>query len=511
MAAGTGIASAALLLVLASASATWAETAWPLVINHGRVIDPETGLDAVRHIGIRGGSIGVVSEAPLAGETEIDATGLVVSPGFIDLHTHSPTPLGQHYQLFDGVTTALELEAGAFPVAGYGARISAEPLIHFGASVGYLSVRILHKQGIEVSHATGSPRPVSLNGWVTALKTLFMPFNAALGGAFTEPANEAERAALRASLHEGLDSGGLGIGLALDYMSEAVDDAELSMVFEVAAEREVPIFVHVRRGINGDPAGLREALSLAKRHGTSVHVCHVTHNAMRNIDLFLSEIAEARAEGVDVTTEVLPFNAGSAPITSAVFSRDWRTIFAIDYGDVEWAETGERFTEESFERVRREHPLSGVIHHYLKEEWTRRALTEPDVIVVSDLLAMETREKKVAPHNGAFTKVLGTYVRDESLLPLPVAIGKMTLLPARRLEGFAPAFRKKGRIQPGADADLTLFDPLRVAARATYQAPYQEAEGLVHVIVGGIPVIRNGALLPDRFPGKRLSAPARQP
>ena len=505
---GTSIALSLLALMgpVAAAGAE-VEGRWSLVVNHGRVIDPETGLDGTRHLGVRGDEIAVVSTTPLRGAKEIDATGLVVAPGFIDLHTHSPTPLGQYYQLFDGVTTALELEAGAFPVGRYGSRIDSEPLINFGASAGYLSMRLLHKQGLEAVHATEAPRPVSLRGWWTALKALFMPVNAALGATFREVASEEELGALRASLLRGLDEGGLGIGLALDYISEAVNEAELAMIFEVAAERRAPVFVHVRRGVNGDPAGLREALSLAKRHGAPLHVCHVSHNAMRNIDLFLAEIERARAEGVDVTTEVLPFNAGSAPITSAVFDRDWQTIFDIGYEDVEWAETGERFTRESWERVRREHPTSSVIHHYLTEEWTRRAVQAPGVIIVSDLMPMETREKKVAPHNGAFTKVLGSYVRDEHLLSLSEALEKMTLLPARRLERYAPQFERKGRIQPGADADITIFDPDRIAIRATYRDPYQEATGVEHVIVNGVHLVEGGRLLEGRYPGRRLSAP----
>ena len=148
-----------------------------------------------------------------------------------------------------------------------------------------------------------------------------------------------------------------------------------------------------------------------------------------------------------------------------------------------------------------------MIHHYLKKDWTRRALTEPGVIVVSDLLPMKDRETSVAPHNGAFSRVLGRYVREEQLLDLPTAIRKMTLLPARRLEGIAPAFRRKGRIQQGADADITIFDPTTVIDRATYRDPYQESAGIEHVIVDGVHLVDKGTLVEGLHPGKRMTAP----
>jgi N-acyl-D-aspartate/D-glutamate deacylase len=493
-----------LIIFMGLQSAHTKEAVYSLVLEGGRVIDPETDLDAVRNIAISNGLIVAISEDRLIADQVIDVTGKVVAPGFIDLHTHSPTHLGQDYQALGGVTTALELEIGSYPVDAYGDDIVKNPRINFGSSVGHLSVRLRVMMGLDVSHLVriDSPKPFNFKGYWTAIRSLFSQPDEAT----TEHASETQRIEILALLSEGLDNGALGIGLGLDYVSEAVDQAELDMIFDLASKRSVPVFIHLRRGINGDPSGLEEALQQARRSGASLHICHITHNAMKNTELFLSKIRNARAEGLDVTTEVLPFNAGSATITAAVFKRNWQEIFNITYSDVEWAESGERFNKDMWEEYQQTYPQGQVIHHYLKESWTQLALQEPGVMIVSDLLPMQSLDKKIAPHHGAFSKVLGTYVREQEFLSLSTALSKMTLLPAKRLQNFAPDFKNKGRIQVGADADITIFDPQTIQNMATYEQPYQGPTGIDFVIVNGTFVVKDGELQENSFPGKRLKS-----
>ena len=471
-----------------------------LVLNGGRVIDPETGMDGIANVGLVGDKIATITAESLNGQTVLDVSGLVVAPGFIDLHSHTPTPLGQQYQVQDGVTTALELEAGAYPVDQFGRSLAAGSIINYGASAGYGNMRNELMHGVRQPHITDPPEPIGWRGWWTKFIEQFGHVTTAN----TKIADADERAELRRKLNRGLDQGGIGIGLPLDYYSEGIDSDEVRTIFEVAAQRAAPIFVHIRRGINGDPSGLEEVLMLAGDTGAPLHVCHITHNAMVNIELFLRKIRKAQADGVDVTTELLPYTAGSTSIGAAVFGRDFRTIFNIDYSDVEWAATGERFDKKMFEEYRQKYPNGQVIHHYLDEDWNRRAIVEPGLMVVSDLLPMFTKASKVAPHNGAFSRVLGRYVREEQLLELDVALAKMTLLPAQRLQRAAPAFLRKGRLQPGMDADLVVFDSATILDRATYQDPYQPSEGIHHVIVNGELVVRDGELQVGAFPGRFL-------
>jgi dihydroorotase-like cyclic amidohydrolase len=468
-------------------------TIYDLVLNGGRVIDPESGLDAIRNVGIVGRSIAAVSEEAMQGVTTIDASGLVVSPGFINIHSHSWTPLGQEFELKDGVTTALELEAGAYPVTEFGTHapiaVAGNARINFGASVGHAWARsaVLEAQ----DSLSGADHMVASAISEGGAGDMERP-------AFRAPLSPQQLEELQEHLETGLDEGGLGIGMLLDYMSEVVDDAEMRAVFEIAADRKAPIIVHIRRGIAGDPSGLLEIIRFAKASGAPVHVCHVQANAMGNIDEFLRLIRKARDEGVEITTESFPYNGASTSNTAAVFNRDWQTIFDITYEDVEWAATGERFNEKMWHEYREKYPGGTIIHHYNKEEWTSVATNAPDVIVAADGFPIFTLEQKVAPFGiGTNSRVLGRYVREKGSLSLQDAIAKMSYLPAKMLQDYSPSMAMKGRIKVGADADITVFDAATIIDNATYGDPYQASSGIILAI-------SDGKLQSNTYAGRRV-------
>lgn len=473
--------------------------AYDLVLAGGRIIDPGSGRDGIGNLAIDDGRIAAISVEPLDGDRVIDVSGLVVAPGFIDLHSHTPSYAGQAFQALDGVTTALELEAGAFPVRALNQLLPEGGRIHYGASVSHLAVRLQvignhdRPQLLLPGRAHDPDRPQRPQE------------------AFTRPANAQELASMRSLLEEGLASGGLGIGLLVDYLASAITPAELALVFDVAASFDAPVFAHLRRGLPGDSRGLEELLAEAERSGAPLHVCHLNASAMQGVDAFLARMADARERGVRVSTEVYPYNAGSTKIGAAVFGRDWRAIFDIDYDDVEWAATGERLTPESFTRYRENEPDGEVIHHYGREEWVVRALEDPHVLIASDAMPMADATTRVHPRGiGTFSRSLARFSREadaEGMLDLTTLIYKMSTGPARILEVLAPGFARKGRLAPGADADITVFDPVAIDDRATYQQPLRHSVGVRYLLVEGIPVVDDGILIEAARPGRLLLGP----
>jgi N-acyl-D-aspartate/D-glutamate deacylase len=477
------------LLILALGLSQTANEQYDLVIANGRVIDPETNLDALMYVGINDGAISHLSEQPLSSPQIIDASGLVVAPGFIDVHSHTPTLLGQQVNLLDGVTTQLDLEAGSYPISFYGEYFRSGAQINYGSSVGHWAVRTKVVEGKDMPYIFAGNQVLTM-----------------AGPTWMQPATAEQIEQMRVLINLGLDQGGLGIGVLLDYMTKAVSDAELLMLFEVAASRDVPIYVHVRRGYTGDPAGLIEVIELAKRTGAPLFVCHITHNAMSRIGEWLGLIDEANKAGANITTETLSYGAGGTSISADVFRRrDWKAMFDISYEDVQWVATGEWLTKETWEKYAAEQPTGMVNHHYVKEDWVETAMQWPGMMVSTDALPAISREMPTNPNiAGTFSRVLGHYTRERQLFSLSEALAKLSLYQAQWMEQASPVFKKKGRIQLGADADIVIFDPQTVAANAVYGDPYLKPTGIVHVLVAGQQVVEDSEHLGGPSPGKKI-------
>ncbi|MCU1234314.1 MAG: dihydroorotase [Candidatus Solibacter sp.] len=445
---------------------------YDLVIANGRVIDPATNLDAVRHVGISAGKIEAISATPLGGKATIDAKGLVVAPGFIDLHSHGQTAENYRFKARDGVTTALEMEVGAGPVAQWYAERTGKSLINFGATSGELPARIA------VMHDSGTllPRDKAVE-------------RAATTEEFTE---------ILARVGRGLQEGALGIGLGIAYLPHE-SRAEVVKLFLLAAMKKVPVYVHMRNGGPLEPGvvdAVQEIVADAAATGASVHVVHITSMGLRETPLCLAMIQGARSHGVDVTTEAYPYTAGMTDLGSAIFNEGWQQRQGgIGFGDLQWAATGERLTAETFAKYRKQGGFVAI--HSIPENIVELAMANPLVMIASDGILDEGKGHPRAA--GTYARVLGKYVREQQVLSLMDALRKMTLMPADRL-----GMKSKGRLAVGADADVTVFDAARVTDRATFESPARYSEGIPYVIVGGTVVVNRGELVPDAVPGRAV-------
>jgi len=444
--------------------------AFDLVIANGRVLDPESGLEAVRNVGVNGRTIAAISEERLNGRTVIDASGLVVAPGFIDLHAHGQTPETYRYQARDGVTTALELEVGAGDIAGWYAARKTGALINYGVSIGHIPVRmaVLRDPGKFLPTGDGAHRAAS-------------------------PAQIKE---IGRRLADGLEKGAVAIGAGFPYTPAATEE-ELLEVFRVSASHRVPIHAHIRRGV----AGLEEALRLAAATKAPLHVVHINSTGTTSTRELLNMIADARQKGMDVTTEAYPYAAGMTEIQSANLD-EYENASEQRVALLEWPRTGERLTRESFQKYRK--TGGPVVLHTNTEEMVAIAISSPLTIIASD--AYWENGTGHPRTTGTYSKVLGRYVREARALTLMDAIRKMTLMPAQRLERRVRAMQAKGRLRVGADADITIFDAAQLIDRSTYREPALPPVGIAHVIVNGVPVVTNGQLVEGVSPGRAVRA-----
>lgn len=484
-----------------------------LVIRNGLLVDPETGLEQVGDVAVQGGIIQRVGSFSGNAQREIDATGLVVAPGFIDLHAHGQCVASDRMQAFDGVTTSLELEVGILPVSDWYARQQEQGrVLNYGASVAWAFARI--------SAMIGRPVEPSLS---------FM------GKCYDDPRwseNTASSWELRDILSlvgQGLTEGGLGIGIPHAYVP-GVGAKELVDLCTLAKRHEVPTYTHIAYSSNIDPRSSIEAytrlIGYAGATSAHMHICHFNSTSLLDIRQAADLVSTAQKQGLNITVEAYPYGTGSTVIGSPLFGEAaFRERTGSPYTAIQRVDDGHRFeSREEVLDVQRERPDTLVLWHFLDVESDPSAQDLLDVsvlypggVIASDAMPWTLPDGSVyegldwplpetaVAHprsSGTFSRFLREYLRERRKVSLCEAMWRCSLGPAKILETVSSQMRRKGRLQEGCDADIVMFDAATITDRADFAAMNRPSEGVRYLLVNGQSVISGGELNRDAFPGQ---------
>ena len=507
--------------------------AYDLLVRGGRIVDGAGGPWYVADVGIKGDTIAAVGpHLDAGGAPTVDATGLVVAPGFIDVHSHAEArsggglvgvPGAENY-VRQGVTSVFANPDGGgdVPLKPFLDRVAAaRPAINLGSFIGQGSIR------------------------------------GAVVGMVDRKATADEIRRMQALVREGMEEGAFGLSTGLFYVPG--NYAPLDEVVElakVAGQMGGIHQSHMRNETAGVLDSVRETIAIGERGGLPTQVTHHKiigkGNWGRSVDT-LKLVEEARARGVDATIDQYPYTASSTSIQGALIPQwaqeggrdamlerfldpaargkiraEIARLIDTDRGGgdpanvvIAAAEYDPSLAGKNLSQILRERSTPVTletaadlvmeivrkggaqgIYHAIDEGDLVRILQHPLTMVASDGGVPEFG--KDAPHPrsyGTFARVLGTYVRERGLLPLEDAVRKMSSYPAARMR-----LTDRGLVRPGLKADLAIFDPLRVKDMATFDRPHQYAVGMVAVVVNGQLVLDKERITGAR-PGRVLRGP----
>lgn len=486
--------------------------AFDVLIREVELYDGTGAAPRTADVAVEGDRIAEVGTAGGSARREFDGRGLALAPGFIDVHTHDDFAALVHpdmeFKVRGGVTTCVVGNCGVgaapFPVAAFQARAfhPRHDLPEWSGYAGYL-------QQLEES-------PPSVN--VAALIGHGTVRLGAMGNEEREPSTD-ELAAMRADVREGLEAGAVGFSTGLIYPPGRYSQTDELVELTSELRGSGALYAtHMRDEGAGLLESVREAIEIGERAGVPVQISHHKASGRAAWGLVrdsLGLIEEAQARGLDVHADQYPYTAGSTVLSAVVdHLSDGADFGAADVviatadGHPHWegrsiAELMRDFGLDAVGTCRKvlgDAPGATVIMHSMDEDDVRMVMRHPSTMIGSD--GLPTPEGRPHPRlYGTFARVLGHYARDLALLPLEEAVHKMTGMAARKF-----GLRERGVVEPGAYADLVVFDPDAVIDVGTFEEPNEFPEGIAHVWVNGELVVQNGAHT-HRRPGRPLRRP----
>ena len=427
-----------------------------ILIYGGRVIDPANRVDGLLNILVEDGKIAWVGRENVPADRTIDATGKIVAPGFIDIHMHED-PIGEdgkmqpcisETMLRMGVTTALGGNCG----------------INVYDPSKYLD--IIDRDG----------GPVNM-----AMLAGHEYFRKAAGAAdIYGHATEEQKREMAKNIRLALDKGCLGVSFGLRYVPGA-DKDEFFRAVECCKESKKLIASHVRDDADGIFGAIEEFCAAGVEYDVPVQISHIgSMGGFGQMEEVLRMVDAYRMNGLDIAMDCYPYFAFSTKIGTPTYDPGWLDRYHCDYDVLEFCEgkyKGQRATKETFDEVRRDFPECITVCYVMKPEDVCMAYAHPGVMVASDGLLNQGQGHPRAA--GTFPRFLAEFAR-KGTISLYSAVEKMTAMPAKRL-GLA----NKGRLNVGADADITIFDFRKVQDMATFQDPVLPPVGIDYVMIGG--------------------------
>jgi len=499
-------------------SMTTAAAQYDLVINGGRVMDPETQRDGIANIGIKNGKIISIGTQIMSADKTIDANGLVVAPGFIDTHLHGMDPFAVKMALRDGVTTGLDLEAGAANIDQWYAAHKNRWQINYGVTASHIFARMqVHDPEVNLDKPIDFPK---------AKAYLNQAAKDGVAGWASSISSPAQLKSITQQLDRELQQGALGVGIGLAYVAKGATSQEVFEVQKIAAKYDRLASVHTRYHLNGRPPteaaiGFDEVFTNAALLKASLLIAHNNDYGWQEIE---QKLQLARSQGFNMWSEYYPYKAGSTVI-SADFLRPetWREKFGYRYQETVFDPQQNKFLNQTeYQQLCQRNPGHTVVVFMPKRsQWLPQWLSVPHMTVASDgmagvgengqLLAWSADYSAYRGHpRSAGTRAKVLRLARENNIPLMHTLSQLSYWSAKHLgDAGITAMKYRGRIQPGMIADITLFDPKTVSDKADYKADSNglPSTGIPWVIVNGVVVVQQSKALKGVNPGQAIRYP----